>query len=75
MRQNIVMVNSREITSERGNFFEFAVIYVCYGRKIRLKEGNAKCRHLKKLTCKGTLWPVFICLRPRTPYTLYPYTL
>ncbi len=23
-------------------------------RKIRLIEGNAKCRHLKKLTCKGT---------------------
>ncbi len=37
-------------------------------RKIRLKEGNAKCHHLKKLTCKGTLRLVFICLRPRTPY-------
>ncbi len=24
-------------------------------RKIRHIEGNAKCRHLKKLTCKGTL--------------------
>ncbi len=24
-------------------------------RKIRVIEGNAKCRHLKKLTCKGTL--------------------
>jgi len=24
-------------------------------RKIRLIEGNAKCRHLKKLTIKGTL--------------------
>jgi hypothetical protein len=31
-------------------------------------EGSAKCRHLKKLTCKGTLRQVFICLRPRTPY-------
>jgi hypothetical protein len=29
-------------------------------RKIRLKEGNAKCRQLKKLTCKGTLRQVFI---------------
>ncbi len=29
-------------------------------RKIRLIEGNAKCRHLKKLTCKGTLRQVFI---------------
>jgi hypothetical protein len=47
-------------------------------RKIRLIEGNAKCRHLKKLTCKGTLRQVFICLRPRTPYptplhTVYVY--
>ncbi len=33
-------------------------------RKIRLIESNAKCRYLKKLLCKGTLWQVFICLRP-----------
>jgi hypothetical protein len=31
-------------------------------RKIRLKESNAKCRHIKKFTCKGTLRQVFICL-------------
>ncbi len=37
-------------------------------RKIRLIEGNAKCRHLKKLSCKGTLRQVFICRRPRTTY-------
>ncbi len=43
-----------------------------YRRKIRLIEGNAKCRYLKKFTCKGTLRQVFICLRPRTPYP--PYT-
>ncbi len=29
-------------------------------RKIRLMEGNAKCRHLKKLTCNGTLLQVFV---------------
>jgi hypothetical protein len=34
-------------------------------RKKRLIEGNAKCRHLKKFTCKGQ---VFICMRRRTPY-------
>ncbi len=28
--------------------------------KIRLIEGNAKCRHLKKFTCKGTLRQVVI---------------
>ncbi len=33
-------------------------------RKIRLTESRAKCRYLKKLTCKGTLRQVFICLRP-----------
>jgi hypothetical protein len=37
-------------------------------RKIKLVEDNAKCRHLKKLICKGTLRQVFNCLRPRTPY-------
>ncbi len=29
-------------------------------RKIKIIEGNAKCRHLKKLTCKGTLRQVFL---------------
>jgi hypothetical protein len=33
-------------------------------RKIRLIESSAKCRHLRKFTCKGTLRQVFICLRP-----------
>ncbi len=28
-------------------------------RKIRLIESNAKCRHLTKFTCRGTLLPVF----------------
>jgi len=32
-------------------------------RKIRLVESNAKCRYLKKLTCKGTLQQVFICVK------------
>jgi hypothetical protein len=36
-----------------------------YKRKmIRLIKNNAKCRYLKKFTCKGTLRQVFICLRP-----------
>ncbi len=34
--------------------------YTYARRKIRLIEGNAKCRCLKKLTCKGTLRQVFI---------------
>jgi hypothetical protein len=29
----------------------------------------------KKLTCKGTLWQVLICLRPRIPYPPPHYTL
>ncbi len=48
-------------------------------RKIRLIEGNAICRHLKKLTCKGALRQMFISLRPKTPYpplhTVYVYTV
>jgi hypothetical protein len=31
---------------------------------INHRETNAKCRHQKKLTCKGTLPLVFIFLRP-----------
>ncbi len=30
-------------------------------------DTKAKCRHLKKFTCKGTLLQVFICLRPLPP--------
>jgi hypothetical protein len=45
-------------------------MYTPNRRKIRLIEGNAKGRHLKKLTCKGTLQKLFICLRPRTPSPL-----
>ncbi len=33
-------------------------LYTC--RNIRLKEDNAKCRHLKQLNCKGTLRQVII---------------
>jgi hypothetical protein len=50
-------------------------------RKIRLiEEGNGKYRHLKKLTRKGTLRQVIICLRPRTHtlpplHTVYVYTV
>ncbi len=37
---------------------------------------KAKCHNLKKLTCKGTLRQVFICLRPplHTVYILYTYS-
>ncbi len=49
-------------------------ISVVQSRKKRLKEGKAKCRLLKKLTCTGTLRHVFICLRFRTPYHSPPYT-
>jgi hypothetical protein len=52
-------------------------------RKIRLIEGNEKCRHPKSLPVKGALRQVFVCLRPRTPsppppltnYTVYVYTV
>jgi hypothetical protein len=37
-------------------------------------EGNAKCRQLKKLTCKRALRQMFICLRPRTPFPHLPFT-
>jgi hypothetical protein len=38
-------------------------------RKIKLIEGNAKCRHLKKLTCEWTLRQCLSVLgtEPNTP--------
>ncbi len=45
--------------------------------KIRQTECNAKCRYLKKFTCKGTLHQVFYLseaqytIPPPPPYTLY----
>jgi hypothetical protein len=48
-------------------------------RKTRAIESNAKCRYLKKLTCKGTLRQVFYLAEapspPMNPYTPPPYTL
>jgi hypothetical protein len=47
-----------------------ALLIIC--RVERLLEGNAKCRHLKKVTCKGTLRHVIICPETYTPpYILY----
>jgi hypothetical protein len=43
-------------------------------REIRLLEGNAKRSFFYKLTCKGTLRQVFICLMPKTQYPPPPYT-
>jgi hypothetical protein len=37
-------------------------------RKIRLKEANAKGRHLKNLPVMGLCGLALICLRPRTQY-------
>ncbi len=38
----------------------------------RQQSTKRKCRHLQKLTCRGTLQQVFICLRPppNTPHPL-----
>jgi len=52
------------------------IFYIQYiRRKIRLIEGNAKCRHLRKLTCKGTLRQVFICPKAQNPIPYLPNTL
>ncbi len=49
-----------------------------YTVKIRLIENNAKCRHLKKLTCKGPLRQVFYLSEvpspPMTPNSPPPLT-
>jgi hypothetical protein len=66
---------------EASCFFPFSLGLA--RRKIRLMKCNAKCFHLKELICKGTLWHLFICLKPRTPYkpptphlqSVYVYTV
>ncbi len=40
------------------------IIYMCYG-PINFTDTRAKCSHLKKLTCKGTLRQVFIIFLER----------
>ncbi len=65
-----------------GRPINFAVIIP--RSRIRRIEGNAKCRHLKKLIGTGTLRQIFIFLRtkPHTPpltlctrvYVKYTYT-
>jgi hypothetical protein len=41
-------------------------------RKIRLKEGNGKCRHLKKLTCKRNFAAgIYLSEAQNPPHTLY----
>ncbi len=43
-------------------------------RKIRLTECNAKCHYLNKMTCKGTLRPVFyLSEAPSPPMSMTPY--
>ncbi len=50
-----------------------------YRRKDKTQRKQCKISSSKKLTCKGTLRQVFICLRPRTPYpplhNVYLYTV
>jgi hypothetical protein len=65
---------------EGGSFFQNrTALKMGWGRrKIRLIECNAKCRYLKKFTCKGTLLQVFyLSEAPSPPMTPYypPYTL
>jgi hypothetical protein len=59
-----------EKTPDFSLFLHAMQLARCYWserRYMRLTKGNAKCRHLKKLTYKETLRQVFIFLRPRTP--------
>ncbi len=71
-RNSLILSFCKEVYRTTEIFYnEKSELYKC--RKIRHTEDNAKCRHLNKLACRGTL-QVFICLRPRPPYPP-PYTL
>jgi hypothetical protein len=55
-----------------GKLYFSYQLWGLYLYKDNSNTGNAKCRHLKKLTCKVTLRQVFTCLRLRTPS--FPHT-
>ncbi len=47
--------------------FALYITHVAQRRKIKLTESNARCRYLKKLTCKGTLRQVFYLFEASSP--------
>jgi hypothetical protein len=46
-------------SSQDGHLFQVFVLYTVDHGLINYKDIKAKCRHLKILTCKETLWQVF----------------
>jgi hypothetical protein len=71
VRENLIFLQqlySIKWTEKQRRGHRLFSIHICFmpTRKIRVIKGNAKCLHIKKLTCKGNLWHVFICLRPRS---------
>jgi hypothetical protein len=58
------------------NMKQYLLLFLLYRKKIRLTE---RANVVKKLTCKGTLRQVFICVYPWTPYpplhNVYVYTV
>jgi hypothetical protein len=61
-----VMHYTKKINCFSWFYFSFILFrFDCLTRRmIRLIDSNVKCRYLIKLTCKGTLQQVFICLKP-----------
>jgi hypothetical protein len=73
--RNILAESARLLASEshvvlkmRNENFKGKVMMVninqCNHGIINYIDNKAKCRHLNKLTCKGTLGQAFICSRP-----------
>ncbi len=81
------MISFFKVASWHHNESGFPHLHIemVHHRKIRLLEGNAKCRYLKKLTCKGASRQVFTVFvlgpEPQTPpppyilYTCIQYTV
>ncbi len=63
-----------QISEEHACFYRTEPCVGQNRRKIRLIEGNPKCRHLKKFTCKGTCGRCVSVWGPE-PHTPPPYTL
>ncbi len=61
-------------TTPQLHIIVYIIVKSPHRRRIRLIEGNAKCRHLKKLTCKGTCGRCLSVWGPE-PHNHHPYTL
>ncbi len=64
VKKNQILSSAGYVCTSANGWVGCAWLFVWGQRKIRLIEGNAKCRYLKNWPVKGLCGRCFICLRP-----------